>query len=202
MARGLGLPRYNELAAPLMSSAAPLMFSIQCVLGSEATTGDGPTKKEAKRNAAALMIQKFSRVNDSIGIANQSIEKQRDRNGNCSPLDSQGEREQTKTVYSEPDKKTKHPSIPVIMDSISPSRVRRNKSSSDLSNFRDEKPRDWWSLLQRVTSRTGATLTRVEERCKRNDCGCGRNKVQTLLQCSTFPVIGECDICIPHSHPS
>merc|ERR1712110_1000948 len=39
MARGLGLPRYNELAAPLMSLAAPMMFSIQCVLGTEATTG-------------------------------------------------------------------------------------------------------------------------------------------------------------------
>ena len=44
MARGLGLPRYNELAAPLMSSAASLMFSIQCVLGTEATTGDGQTR--------------------------------------------------------------------------------------------------------------------------------------------------------------
>ena len=86
---------------------------------------------------------------------------------------------------------TKHPSIPMIMDSKSPSRVRKNKSStSDWTNSsRDEKPRDWWSVLQRVTSRTGATLTRVEERCKRKDCGCGRNKVQTLLQCSTFPVI-------------
>ena len=178
------------------------MFSIQCVLGSEATTGDGPTKKEAKRNAAALMIQKFSRVNDSIGIANQFIEKQRDRNGNCSPLDTQGEQNKTLLKYSEPDKKTKHLSISMTMDSKSPSRVRKNKSSSDCSSIRDEKPRDWWSLLQRVTSRTGATLTRVEERCRRDDCGCGRNKVQTLLQCSTFPVIGECDICIPHSHPS
>merc|ERR1712137_543437 len=72
----------------------------------------------------------------------------------------------------------------MIMDSKSPP-----KSSSDMPSFRDEKPRDWWSLLQRVTSRTGATLTRVEERCKRKDCGCGRNKVKTLLQCSTFPVI-------------
>ena len=44
MARGLGLPRYNELAAPLMSSAAAMMFSIQCVLGTEATTGDEPNK--------------------------------------------------------------------------------------------------------------------------------------------------------------
>ena len=51
MARGLGLPRYNELAAslmssatPLMTSAVPLMFSIQCVLGTEATTGDGQTR--------------------------------------------------------------------------------------------------------------------------------------------------------------
>ena len=137
------------------------------------------------------MIQKFSRVNDSIGIANQSIEKHIDRNGNFSPLDSQGEQTKTVLKYSEPDKKTKHSSFSMIMDSKSPSRVRKNKSYSDLSSFRDEKPRDWWSLLQRVTSRTGATLTRVEERCRRNDCGCGSNKVQTLLQCSTFPVIGE-----------
>ena len=191
MARGLGLPRYNELAAPMISSAAPLMISIQCVVGTEATTGDGPTKKEAKRNAAALMIQKFSRFNDYSGIANQSIEKQRDRIGNYGPLDSQSEQTQTVLKYAEPDKKTKQPSISMIMDFKSPSRVRKNKSTSDRSSFRDEMPRDWWSVLQRVTSRTGATLTRVEERCKRKDCGCGRNKVQTLLQCSTFPVIGE-----------
>ena len=164
MARGLGLPRYNELAAPMISSAAPLMFSIQCVLGTEATTGDGPTKKEAKRNAAALMIQKFSRFNDYSGIANQSIEKQRDRIGNYGPLDSQSEQTQTVLKYAEPDKKTKQPSISMIMDSKSPSRVRKNKSTSDRSSFRDEMPRDWWSVLQRVTSRNGATLTRVEER--------------------------------------
>ena len=128
------------------------------------------------------MIQKFSGVNDFSGSANQSIEKQRDRIGNYSPLDSQDEQTKTVLKYSEPDKKTKHPSISMITDSKSPIRVRKNKSSSDLSSFRDEKPRDWWSVLQRVTSRTGATLTRVEERCKRKDCGCGRNKVQTLLQ--------------------
>lgn len=42
MARGLGLPRYNELAAPLISSGG--RFSIQCLLGAEATTGNGPNK--------------------------------------------------------------------------------------------------------------------------------------------------------------
>ena len=77
--------------------------------------------------------------------------------------------EQTQTVlkYAEPDKKTKQPSISMIMDFKSPSRVRKNKSTSDRSSFRDEMPRDWWSVLQRVTSRTGAILTREEERCKR-----------------------------------
>ena len=190
MARGLGLPRYNELAAPLMSSAAPLMFSIQCLLGTEATTGDGRNKKEAKRIAASVMIQKFSGVNDFSGSANQSIEKQRHSSGKCSPMNSQGEQTKNVLMYSEPDKETKHPSIPMIMDFRGPSQVKKNKSSP-----RDEKPRDWWSLLQRVTSRTGATLTRVVERCKGKDCGCGRNKVQTLLQCSTFPVIVAC-VCV------
>ena len=67
--------------------------------------------------------------------------------------------------------------------------VKNAKSFSDWSSFRDERPRDWWSLLERVTSRAGVTLTRVEERCERSDCACARDKVQTLLQCSTFPVI-------------
>ena len=47
--------------------------------------------KEAKGTAAALMIQKFSRVNNFTGSANLAFGKQSDRNGNCSPLDSQGE---------------------------------------------------------------------------------------------------------------
>ena len=60
-ARGLGLPRYNELAAPLMSSATPVIscggrFSIQCLLGTEATTGYGPNKVE---NPCLGMIVKF-----------------------------------------------------------------------------------------------------------------------------------------------
>ena len=85
-------------------------------------------QKEAKRNAAALMIQKFSR-NDCSGSANLAFEKQIDRNGNCSPLDSQGEQTKTVLKYLEPEKNTKHPSIPMIMDSKSPSRVGKNKSS-------------------------------------------------------------------------
>ena len=72
-------------------------------------------QKEAKRNAAALMIQKFSWVNDFSGIANLAFEKQSDSNGNCSPLDSQGEQTKTVLKYLEPEKNTKHPSIPMII---------------------------------------------------------------------------------------
>ena len=62
MARGLGLPRYNELAAPLMSSAAPLIssegrFSIQCLLGAEATTGNGPNKVEKTLDDSKTLLK-------------------------------------------------------------------------------------------------------------------------------------------------
>ena len=135
------------------------------------------------------MIQKVSGVNnDSIGSSTQSSHKQRDRNGNRILLSHQHEQrnsidpvsyEEGKRMYSEetrngfnyaePDKETKKTSISGMMKSKSkgPSRVRGSKSSSDWSSPRDEKPRDWWSLLDRVTSRAGVTLTRVEERCER-----------------------------------
>ena len=135
------------------------------------------------------MIQKVSRANnDSIGSSTQSIDKQRDRNGNRIILNYQ--REQRNSIdsvsheegrrmfreekrngfnYAELDKETKRTSSSVMMSfqSKSPSRVRRSKSSSDWSSPREEQPRDWWSLLDRVTSRAGVTLTRVEERCER-----------------------------------
>ena len=34
-------------------------------------------------------------------------------------------------------------------------------------------------------------LASIIRECFREDCGCEKGKVQTLLQCSTFPVIGE-----------
>ena len=135
------------------------------------------------------MLQKISRVNtDSIGSSTQSSDKQIDSNGNRIILNYQ--REQRNSIdsvsheegrrmfreekrngfnYAEPDKETKKTSSSVMMSSKSksPSRVRRSKSSSDWSSPRDEQPRDWWSLLDRVTSRAGVTLTRVEERCER-----------------------------------
>lgn len=135
------------------------------------------------------MIQKVSGVNNnSIGSSSQSSDKQRDGNGNRIILNYQREqrnsidsvsheertrkyREETRIgfSYAEPDKETKKTSISVMMNSKNkgPSQVRRSKSSSDWSSPRDEKPRDWWSLLDRVTSRAGVTLTRVEERCER-----------------------------------
>ena len=64
MARGLGLPRYNELAAPLMSSATSLIssearFSIQCLLGAEATTGTGPNKVEKTLDDCKILLKHF-----------------------------------------------------------------------------------------------------------------------------------------------
>ena len=202
-ARGLGLPRYNELG-----DISGGQFSIQCVLGSEATAGEGPNKKEAKRLAAAQMIQKVSRVNQSSGSLTQSVEKGREINQDSSnkicpseqrrSFDSMNNEEQkrsysqeTKNVFNHaaPHKKHEKVSNSMMMDSKNPSGVKNAKSFSDWSSFRDERPRDWWSLLERVTSRAGVTLTRVEERCERSECACARDKVQTLLQCGTFPVI-------------
>ena len=64
MAKGLGMPRYNELAAPLMSSAASLIssegrFSIQCLLGAEATTGNGPNKVEKTLDDSKILLKHF-----------------------------------------------------------------------------------------------------------------------------------------------
>ena len=197
VARGLGPPRYNELG-----DTSGAQFSILCVLGTEVTAGEGPNKKEAKRLAAAHMIQKVSRVNKSSGSLTQSTEKGRDiiqdwSNKICPSeqrrsFDSMNHEEQkrsysreTKNVFNHaaPHKKHEKVSNSMMMDS------KNAKSLSDCSSFRGERPRDWWSLLERVTSRAGVTLTRVEERCERSECACARDKVQTLLQCGTFPVI-------------
>ena len=203
MARGLGLPRYNELG-----DTSGGQFSIQCVLGPEGTKGQGPNKKEAKRHAAAQMIEKFARVNKSSVSLTQSTEKRSDMNQDLSykirpsdqrrPYDSMHHeerktsyREETRNVFhsdsAAPDKSRKKVSSPKIMESKNPSRVKNTKAFSDMSSFRDERPRDWWSLLERVTSRAGVTLTRIEERCSRSQCACASDKVQTLLQVSTFP---------------
>ena len=102
-------------------------------------------------------------------------------------------REESRNVFhsdsAAPDNSRKKVSSSKIMESKNPSRVKNTKSFSDWSSFRDERPRDWWSLLERVTSRAGVTLTRIEERCSRSECACASDKVQTLLQLSTFPVI-------------
>ena len=44
--------------------------------------------------------------------------------------------------------------------------VRSSKATSDWSSLRDQTPRDWSSMMERVT-RAGVRLTRVEERCSR-----------------------------------
>ena len=194
-ARGLGVPRYNELG-----DTSGAQFSIQCVLGSEVTAGEGPNKKEAKRLAAAQMIQKVSRVNQSSGSLTQSIEKGRDTNQGWSnkicpseqrrSFDSMNHEEQKRSYSKETSNVFNHAAPDKKHEKVSTSGgVKNVKSFSDWSRFRDERPRDWWSLLERVTSRAGVTLTRVEERCERSECACARDKVQTLLQCGTFPVI-------------
>ena len=132
------------------------------------------------------MIQKVSGVNnDSIGSSIQSSDKQRDRNGNRILLSHQREQrnsvdsvsheegkrmnsEETRNgyIYAKPDKEIKKTSVSGMRNSNSMG-PRRSKLSSDWPSPGDEKPRDWWSLLDRVTSRAGVTLTRVEERCER-----------------------------------
>ena len=54
----------------------------------------------------------------------------------------------------------------VTRDSRSSAGVRSSKAASDWSSLRDETPRDWSSMMERIT-RAGVRLTRVEERCSR-----------------------------------
>ena len=48
---------------------------------------------------------------------------------------------------------------------------------------------NWWSLLVALSTEAGFSVTKLEERCEREEGG--RTLVQTLVQCTTEPVLGN-----------
>ena len=129
------------------------------------------------------MIQIFSRADYSDKRLNQSCGKQRDRDGssdvNCvsdkSNSMNHGEKKRNCNEVSDvlicvkSDRRTKKRPSDTKMDSKNLSHVRNTESSSDGLNHQHERPLDWWTRLERVTTMAGVTLTRVRERCDRWD---------------------------------
>ena len=48
---------------------------------------------------------------------------------------------------------------------------------------------NWWGLLVALSREAGFSVTKIEERCEREEGG--RTLVQTLVQCTTEPVLGN-----------
>ena len=71
MRKGIPFPRYNDLGRHIHDGN----FRVECILGSKIITGRGATKKEAKRAAAAQMIQHVHHSYE--GVNNQRRHEER-----------------------------------------------------------------------------------------------------------------------------
>ena len=71
-------------------------------------------------------------------------------------------------------------------------RVRLSSAVSKLRNVSFHSSQDWWGLLAAVSREAGFSVTKIEERCEEG----GRPLVQTLVQCTTEPVLGNYRITI------
>ena len=84
------------------------------------------------------------------------------------------------------------------MAKSSPTRivVRLRSALSKLKNLDFHSSQDWWGLLAAVSREAGFSVTKIEERCESQDCReeRGRSLLQTLVQCTTEPVLGNYDM--------
>ena len=91
--------------------------------------------------------------------------------------------------------------LPMTKTGPSIDRVRPKSAVSRLRNLNFHENLDWWGLLAAVSRESGFSVTKIEERsesCASREEG-GMPLVQTLVQCTTEPVLGNYIITLPIS---
>ena len=164
--RGRPQPSYQDLPTPPVGR-----FSIQCSLGSLRTEGRGSSKEIFLQIWKILFhfVQK---------LAKQAAAAQMMR------LKAQLQPKTNTKITLEP-----KPASILPMTKSSPTRivVRPRSALTKLGNMNFHSSQDWWGLLAAVSREVGFSVTKIEERCEEG----GRSLLQTLVQCTTEPVLGN-----------
>lgn len=163
-------------------------FVVGCSSGSFSSASNGFSKNE--NNTARQMSTKKKLTKPQTSITSHS-QSELDPNFNHQSL-STGLQGEVRKFQSDT------PSVEEVSKAKSDiaSNSRLGHGGIDLGtrrrlNFQEEN--NWWAVLGELSEKAGFNVTRVEERCERVGC-CETNQsvVQTLVQCSTDPVLVTC----------